>query len=200
MRLFKKSNKNYNIEKQLEDLYTDLLEGIGISRKEVKKAIKDCKIKAKLEGTDKMFPNSGDYLIDGAKAGNEKCKRFIQKSYAGGANEDDVRHWWNLHDLERRMIQYTDNLFRISAFEGLIQDGLTEVEAAEQIKKEFPYYGDPMDESKPKGEDRPLAEELHDRINYLTIKLTPEYIKEHSQDYSSMNAFLRHHLNKEDNK
>lgn len=187
-----------DIEKELEKLYVAKFSSFGLGRKEIRQAIEQCKEDSKQEGTDALPKCFGDYLISKALNGDEKSKRFIDKSKSGGANEDDIRHWWNLQDLERRMLNWEDNIFRISAFESIKQEGLVDHEAVEKLKKTFPIYGDPTDESKIQGEDRPLPDELHDRVNRLTIELTPIYIQQYSKDYSSMNAFLRDELRQDE--
>lgn len=187
-----------DIEKELEKLYTAKFASFGLRQKDIRQAIGQCKKDSKREGTDDMPKYFGDHLISKAINGDEKSKRFIDKSKAGGANEDDIRHWWNLHDLERRIIKWEDNIFRILTFENYKQEGFSDQEAANNLRQTFPIYGDPTDESITKDEDRPLPDELHDRVNRMTIELTPIYIQQYSKDYSSMNAFLRDKLRQEE--
>jgi hypothetical protein len=61
------------------------------------------------------------------------------------------------------------------------EDRLSEEEAAKEVKKYFPIFGDPDDTSTSSGDDRPLPCELKDRINiYIQKKGTnrPSKIQE----------------------
>jgi hypothetical protein len=112
----------------------------------------------------------------------------------GGANDDDIRQWWNLHDLERRMILWEDKIIRFTTvlhFKN--SEGLSTEEAILKIRKTFPLYGDPSDESNMKGADRPLPNELHNTINLMTKELDVRQL----DNFSSMNAFLRSELDRE---
>lgn len=187
-------SKRTDVDKELEKLYIEKFMSIGIDQKGISEAMRKCKQDAIREETDNLPKNFGDYLISKANDGFEKSVKLINKSKSCGANEDDIRHWWNLHDIERRMLKWEDDIFRISTFESLKQDGLSDEEAIEKMRKTFPLYGNPTDESNTKGEDRPLPDELHDRVNRLTAELTTIYIQKYLQNYSSMNAFLRYEL------
>ena len=187
-------SRRKDVEKELEKLYIEKSESFGIGQKEIREAIQKCKKDSKREETDNLPKNFGDYLISKANDGFKKSVKLIKKSKSGGANEDDIRHWWNLHDIERRMLKWEDDIFWISTFEIHKQKGLSDEEAIKKVRKTFPLYGNPTDESNTKGEDRPLPDELHDRVNRLTIELITIYIQKHLQNYSSMNAFLRYEL------
>lgn len=95
-----------NIDKFLEDFY--LLAYGSLGRKGIKEAIVQCKLESKQEGTDNLPDNFGDFLIEQAKGNNEKYLKIVNNAILGGANDDDIRQWWKLNDLERRMMLWED--------------------------------------------------------------------------------------------
>jgi hypothetical protein len=183
------SSKEPDIEKFLEDFYLLAYESLG--RKEIKDAIDQCKLESKQEGTDNLPDNFGDFLIEQAKGNNEKYLKIVNNAILGGANDDDIRQWWNLNDLERRMMLWEDKIHRTAAFLSLKETkGMSDQEAISQIRKTYALYGNPTDETNTQGEDRPLPNELHNTINQLTKELDVRQLI----NFSSMNAFLRSEL------
>ena len=197
MKLFKKKIDlgEPSIEEYLEDFY--LLAYGSLGRKEIQKAIAQCKLESKQEGTDNLPNNFGDFLIEQAKRNNEKYLKIVNNAILGGANEDDIRQWWNLHDLERRMILWEDKINRITAFFCLKDTkGLSDENAISQIRKTYALYGDPTNESNTQGVDRPLPNELHNTVNQMTKELDVQNVQEKLKNFSSMNAFLRNELDR----
>ena len=178
-------------EKQLESVLVLKLSPLGIGKKEIRQTIAQCKQKSKTEGTDDLPQNFGDYILEQATNGIEVHKKFVEKAVSGGALEQDIRYWWNLSDLDRRMIKWEDDLFRIATYSNLKEQGFSENDAVNQLRKSFPIYGDPTDESNLLGQDRPLPQELHERVNDLVRIMTPELLKLNAEKCSSMNAFIR---------
>jgi len=187
-------------EKFLEDTYVALYKHSGLSRKDIRDEITKCKAESKQEGTDNLPENYGDYFIEQAKAGNEKFKKYVEKTVLGGATEEDIRQWWNLHELERRMLKWEDNSARGAAFLIFKDEGLSFEDAIIKVRKTYPIYGDPSDESNTQGNDRPLPSELHMRINRMTTELPLSYFQQYSKDFNSMNAFIRAELRKNEHK
>ena len=75
---------------------------------------------------------------------DEKVRDAFAPKRAEGVTDEDIAFWWNMHDLERRMICKVDEMNRILLFEKLLKDGgVTEPEAARMVAKRFPVYGDP---------------------------------------------------------
>lgn len=148
------------IEKYLEDFY--VMTHKSLSRKEILEAIAQCKTESQKEGTNNLPDNFGDIIIEQAHANNKEYLKILDNAIKGGANEDDVRQWWNLHELERRMILWEDKMFRFSVYLTFKDnEDLSEEEAISKVRKTFPIYGDPSDESNMQRRDRPLPNELH---------------------------------------
>ena len=186
--------KTTSEEKELEKTLTLKLMPLGITKKEINKAISECKQKSKKDGTDNLPKNFGDYILEQAFLGTEVHQKFVEKAIFGGALEQDIKKWWNLSDLDRRMIKWEDDIFKIVTFSNLQKQRLSDVEALNKLRKSFPIYGDPTDESTSSGQDRPLPQELHERVNEFVRTIRPELLKQQSESCSSMNAFIREKL------
>lgn len=186
-------------EKNLEDFYVERLKTFSITRKEIKEQISICKKDALNDDPLYLMENFGDHLIEKSTKGNELFRKIVQTALSGGAKIDDIKSWWNKNDLERRMIIWEDNLFRIATFEHHRSKGLSYEEAVVKIRKTYPLYGNSYDESNSQGEDRPLPNELHDRVEEMTRKWDSFLVSEIINSYSSMNAFIRDEIKESNN-
>jgi len=133
---------------------------------------------------------------------DEEAKSYLAKMRKEGVTDEDIRWWWNRHDLERRMITAADEWFQYALYLKLIkEDGLSRNEAAKRIRKFYPIYGDPDDTSVMAGEDRPLPIELKLRVNiYMTRRRqadSEQFIKD-LEESSSFNALIRREIKKGD--
>ncbi|MCJ7457750.1 MAG: hypothetical protein MUP17_02010 [candidate division Zixibacteria bacterium] len=199
----------YNIEREVEEMYSQMFsqlsDGMTLkqAREKVKEAIKLCKKEAKKEGTANLPDNYGDLLIQAAETGDPKAKKIVDKARKEGATYEDIREFWNLSDLIRRMVRWSENVFRTSMAMSLWKPGLSkdeEKQIATEIRKSFPMYGDPDDTRVTIGDDRPLPHELKARVDRWRIKLISvegeEKIKEKINKYSSFNALVRDEIRK----
>jgi len=186
--------KKSDPERKLEDEYLKRLGPIGINRKAIRDQIQICKTEASQQETDNLPNYFGNYIIEQSKSGNEKFKLIVNKAILGGATEDDIKEWWNLSDLERRMAIWEDTIFRISTFNIFKSQGYSFEECANKIRKTYPLYGDQSEEINTQGDDRPLPNELHCRINRMTADWAPMYVQQFSVQYNTMNAFIRDEL------
>ena len=193
-----------NIEKELEEMYTQMLSlsfGMTLEQahKEVKEAIKLCKRQAITEGTINLPKNYGDLLIQAAKSGDSNTKKIVEKAHRGGAMDEDIREFWNLNDLQRRMAIYSENMFRAALAETLWKPGLSKDEEnviASTIRKTFPMYGDPDNTSVTSGDDRPLPHELRGRVDRWRNKEGPQKLKKKMVKYSTFNVMVRDEIRK----
>lgn len=189
-----------DLEIALEDTYYNLFSNTGIKRSELRRIIQQEKRISIKGGEDKLPQNFGDFILENYNKGNDLCKKIVEEAINGGANHDDIKQWWNLYDLERRMIKWEDNVFRLMSFKSGRSDGMTVEEAAETLRKSFPIYGDPTDESHFQGEDRPLPDELHERVNKIAAELGNEHMSKAQKEFSSMNAFIRMQIKKKEHR
>jgi len=187
-----------DIEKQLEALYVPMFQTMkGMTLTQAKSTFRDLVKKAKeeslKEGTSKFPQNFGDILLE-KESTNPHFKSMLTKKRSEGVRDEDIRWWWNMHDLERRMMIEDDNLSGFALFLKLKEDGLNEEEAGKRVKKSRPIFGDPDDTSTSTGEDRPLPFELKDRINIYIQKRSQtdtEKFKNEIAESLSFNASIR---------
>ena len=187
-----------DIEKQLEALYVPMFQTMkGMTLTQAKSTFRDMIKKAKeeslKEGTSKFPQNFGDTLLE-KESTNPHFKSMLAKKRSEGVRDEDIRWWWNMHDLERRIMVEVDNWSSFALFLKLKEDGLNEHEAGKRVKESRPIFGDPGDTSTSTGEDRPLSFELKDRINLYIQKRSqtdPEKFKNEIAKSSSFNALIR---------
>ncbi|OIP13805.1 MAG: hypothetical protein AUJ99_00875 [Caldisericum sp. CG2_30_36_11] len=204
---FKRSQSD--IEKELGEMYSQMLSQLPTgmtleyARREVKKAIELCKEQAIKEGTIDLPNNYGDLLIRAAESGDPNAKKIVDKARKEGATDEDIREFWNLNDLQRRMVIWSENLHRVAMASYLLRPGLSkdeEKKAAAKIRKTFPMYGDPDNTKVTSGDDRPLPHELRGKVDRWRIKIIneegEEKIKERLDRYSTFNAMVRDEIRK----
>jgi len=156
-----------------------------------------CKEQGKREGTDRLPANFGDLMIRAATLGEPKSKRIVEKARREGATDPDIREWWNLSDLERRMVLWSEDLFRYATFlHAMETDGLSPEEAAHRVHMMFPHYGDPDDTSKLPGENRPLPHELRGRVDAYRVAQGAHLVADQVKTFPSYNAFVRDSIRK----
>jgi hypothetical protein len=189
-----------NVERELEDLYSTFLAQLPIkmtaeeARKDVKDAIEACKEQAKREGTAIWPDNVGDLMLEADKAGHQKYRKIVEKARKEGATDEDIREFWNLNDLQRRMVLWSENVFRYSNFLSLKEDGLSADDAMVLVRKMFPMYGDSEDTTHTSGDDRPLPHELRGRVDDYRQKLGAVFVKRQAEEFTTYNAFVRHEI------
>jgi hypothetical protein len=194
----KKFGSSSDIEKKLEALYVpEFQKTKGMTLTQAKSTFRDLIKKVKKEslkeGTSKFPQNFGDILLE-EESTNPHYKSLLTKKRNQGVIDEDIRWWWNMHDLEKRMMTEDDNLSGFALFLKLREDGLNEEEAGKRVKKIRPIFGDPDDTSTSTGEDRPLPWELKNRINiYIQNRsqTNKEKFKNEIAESSSFNALIR---------
>jgi len=186
-------------EKRLEPQYVSFFrESMGmpteIAREIFRALAEEQKEAACREGTDRLPELFGEILLEREQT-DEKVRNAFAPKRAEGVNDEDIALWWNMHDLERRMICKVDEMNRILLFEKLVQGGgVTEPEAARMVAKRFPVYGDPGHLVLDTDDDRPLPFELKLRINRYMAERTrvdPDGFRRKTEASTSLNALLR---------
>ena len=190
-----------DIERQLEESYVSMFVAVkGMSQSEarsmVRDLIKQAKEEAEKEGTSKIPSNFGDILID-SEDKEQKIKMMLRKRRNEGVRDEDIKWWWNMHDLERRLLTKDDEVSRLGLFIYHMKEGKSEEQAATLVKKYHPIFGDPDDTSTSSGDDRPLPYELKDRINiYIQHRATnnTDNYKKDIEASSSFNSLVRREI------
>lgn len=210
MGLFNFSKYN-DIEKALLDQYSQMMSMMGISSAEAKKMAGDMLDQAieesKKEGTYYLPQNLGDIIFGDAGSDNptikkvaESIRQKLPKKKAEGVKDEDVRWWWNLNDIERRIMLKQDDIARMTLFMAELEKSNESSKekaadkAATKVRKFHPTYGDPDDTTHTTGDDRPLPYELKDRINIYIEKRARENSEKYKNEIeqsSTFNALLR---------
>ena len=99
-----------SIEKRLKKIYVPMIMSMkpGTPSSEAGKKIfsewlRETKEDARKETTDNLPPNYGDWLLE-KEATDPNIKFRLAKARKDGARDEDIRIWWNLPDLERRLM------------------------------------------------------------------------------------------------
>ena len=131
-----------DIEKKLEAIYVPMFQTMrGMTLTQAKSTFSDIIKKAKeeslKEGTSKFPQNLGDILLENEST-NPHFKSMLAKKRSENVRDEDIRWWWNMHDLERRMMTEDDGLIRFAYFLYLKDNGLSAEEAGKRVKKSYP--------------------------------------------------------------
>ena len=196
MRFFSKYNET---EKNLLETYSKFFASLGLP--DAQKVVKDILDKA-IEDSKKAgrydLKNIGDTLLEKEKSSGQINPNFEEKRKEG-VRDEDIRWWFNLNDVERRMMLKIDEFHRMSLFIHEVKSGKTEDEADKTVRKYHPIFGDLKDETHGSGDNRPLPLELKDRINIYIEKQginNPDF-KKKIDSFSSFNALIRNEIREE---
>ena len=193
-RLFQGAEKR--VEAELEELYSKACvsysgQSISEARRTVREAIKGCKEQAQQEGTDKLPENFGTLLITKSEELHVMGFTIVQNARVEGVSDEDIEEWWNLHDLQRRMVIWHENALRYANFLSFREDGLDADEAMARVRANFPMYGDPNDTTHTSGDDRPLRHELRGRVDRYRECYGPQEVAEARKHFTTFNEFVR---------
>lgn len=194
-------------KKTLLKKYTSILMDYGLSRTEAKEyarrmfteAEKNAWINPECRIANTVWcTGMGDYLLS-VESQDPDIKRFLDSIREEGATDEDIREYRNLTPIERSMADQVDIFNRMATFLMAIEEkGLMPDEAATEVRKLHPIYGDPADTKHISGEDRPLPPDLKDRINkyLLSWAENAEGLRALIKSHSSMNALIREAMRK----
>lgn len=205
MGLFNLGKKYSDIENELLKQYAVVFEQMALPnpKKQVKSMLDTCIEESKKENTYYLPQNMGDLILDKNLIKSDSSlnklveifRKELPKKRADGVRDKDIRWWWNLNDIERRMMIAIDDVYALTTFISLRRDqGFDENRAGKETRKSHVIYGHPEDRKNATGNDIPLPYELKDRINiYIEkeFKTNPEKLKSMIKGMSSMNALIR---------
>jgi hypothetical protein len=190
------------IEGNLRETYISFYRSMGFPHKEATETAEQLLARAKEKSkqckTDNMPENSGDFLLAN-ESSDENIRATLDEKRKEGVTNDDLRWWWNMHDLERRMMLEFDELNKLLAHGEKKQSGLSDEEAAAEAMRVFPVYGEHDDPSHTSEENRPLPFELKDRVNLYVEKRSSDDLYLFRADvaqYKTFNAFVRDQIAK----
>lgn len=187
---------------QMEKIYSEQYQIItGVPKTMARKFIKTLLIQivkeSKEVGTFTLPADYGQQMLNAATT-DKKIAAEIAKLKKEGVNDDDIRNWWGLHDVERRLLLKLDEANRTALYLKLTtMDKISPSEANLTVQKYHPIFGSPDDTSLYKGDDRPLPPEIRQRVlQYIEkeTKKSPEEQQEKLDKFSSLNARVRYEI------
>ena len=186
------------LETKLVQQYAGMLDACFAPSDEAKRAVRDLLALAKKQARSDpdLPPNFGDLLVE-REVTDDSTRQMLAKKRAEGVTDADIKWWWGLDKLERRLLILVDGWSRLAAFKKYRAEGLTEEQAVAQLRKSFPIFGDPDDMKNVKGDDRALPYELKERVNLWAEK---GLLDESSgtaarlRSAGSMNALIRNEI------
>lgn len=199
MGLFSKLLGPSDIQKQLAAFYIPMFQTMmGMTFAQAKNTFHDlykqAESEAKKEGSINLPTNLGDILLE-KESTRQETKSMLAKRRKDGVRDEDIKWWMNRHELDRKMMIKVVDISKLALFIELReQDRFSEEEAAREVKKYFPVFGDPDDISTSHGDDRPLPFELKDRIDVYIQKRSqtdPAKYKKEILESSSFNSLIR---------
>jgi len=190
-------------EKHIQDRYVSMFQEIvGMSPSQAKSAFHDIIQEAKKESLKDDSPdlpeNVGDFILE-KEFSDEKIRSIVAKKRNEGVRDQDIRWWFNMCNLETKILLKVDDVSIRSLFAKFREHGLSEDKAEKEMRKRYPLFGDPDDTSQSTGEDRPLPYELKNRINIFVqkrLQKDPETFKNEIEGSSTFNALVREELKK----
>ena len=144
-------------------------------------------------GTARLPEDYGNVLLS-LETEDEKIRSTLASKRKEGVTNEDIRWWWNMHDLERRMMLKVDEQRRTTEYLRYRQAGLSKDEAGGRVRRYYPSYGAPDDLPEFNLEDNHLPPELKRRIDrYIERRreVDPDAFEEEMERSSTFNALVR---------
>lgn len=189
-------NKESDLENQLVDMYGTMKSSVmGLSKGEAQKIARQmllqAKEKVKQYGFDKLPLNFGDHILQKEKEDPKFMNMNVKRK--DGVQDADIKWFWNMHPLERCMLEVDDEATRLTTYMHHSESGMSSENAAKEVRKFHPMFGNPEDTQHTQGDDRPLPVELKDRINRWVEKnmSNAQAFKDRLSHFSTMNSFIR---------
>lgn len=175
-----------------------LASAVGTSFEDAMDTVRMCieakKKEIQAEGPKYVPPNWSTLLLE-AERTNPTIKSKLAPLRRDGVTDDDIRRYHDMNEIERRTLQYLNEVTLYSAWKRAHETGVTDDRmAAVSARKQHPYYGDPDDMRVTSGDDRPLPFELMLREDVWSDEernRNPSQFKESLEKFSSYNAFVR---------
>lgn len=201
------------IKKRSSVVGVQFFQEMGLSQAEAvssfNELLEQCREEAIREGFSREYFNRGNDLLDlEAKKDPEAC-RFLSLRRKEGVRDEDIKDWWNLDEIERKLLTKIDDIQQRAMLNYALKIGRSQSEAMEQLTKGFPVYRPPAETTTQASilspellsaleEEKPLPPELRFRVK--------EYISRRSDDmpsfqrdigrYPCMNALVRDEIRK----
>ena len=188
-------SKYNDVEKALFDIYVQSIPSSD-ARKMMEDMLNQAIEESKKSGNYFLPKNLGSIIVGEVDTEDLRIQKFVhvireRMPKNEGITLDDIKVWWNLNDVERRMVQVQDLVEKSQAVLGLLESGKASSpeEATAMVCKFLPVYGNPDDNRQSSGDDRPLPFELKDRINIYIGKRAGKGSTEYKEEMESSSSF-----------
>lgn len=187
----RKSQLHQHLESFYAKMYGALLEDEVQGRRMAVALVAKAAEGSRQAGKYDEEPNP-DHLFEAARD-DEVVREYLRAIREDGVRDEDIRWWWGLHDLERRVMLLDDINANVAVLSHYLRNGMSPEDASAEVRRFRVIYGNPLD-SAAQGDDRPLPLELKGRISRWMVESgleDPQAIKERVAGYSSLNALVR---------
>lgn len=189
------------VKKAMEKTYIpQLMEVMDISLPQAQvtfiKLLEQARHEASDLGTSKLPENYGSLLLS-LEGEDGKIRSMLASRRQAGVKNEDILWWWNMHDLERRMMLKVDEQRRTTQYLRHRQAGLSKDEAGARVRMYYPTYGDPEDMFETSLEDNHLPPELKRRIDrYIQkrLEIDGDRLKADMEASTTFNALVRREI------
>ena len=108
------------IKKTLERTYIpQLMDVMDISLPQAQVTFGELLRQARQESSDMKtanLPENYGYQLLEREAADEKIREMLERKRSDGVKNEDILWWWNMHDLERRMMLKVDEQRRTTEY------------------------------------------------------------------------------------
>ncbi|MBP6945180.1 hypothetical protein KBD61_04490 [Patescibacteria group bacterium] len=187
------------IKKRSSAVGVEFFQSMGLPQAEAvssfNQLLEQCREEAIQEGFTSECFNQGDNLLDlEAKKDPEAC-RFLNLRRKEGVRDEDIKDWWNLDEIERKLLNKIDAIQWGAMLKHTSAENL--LEATEQIGKYLPIYRPPVEPVTVQAstlspellsaieEEKPIPPELRFRVK--------AYISRRSDDMPSFQRDIGHY-------
>jgi hypothetical protein len=199
------------VEEKLKEYYISMFVRSGQPLSEAQRRFTQLfhKIKqeAQKEGTIDLPLNWGDVLLQDEPT-EPKVKAWLAPKRSDGVKDVDIRKWWNMHDLERRMMLKLDEDERVAMIISFIdknrpaagfdtpeEKNAILAKALEHSTKFFPVWTTTAGTKDDLSDDRPLPHELRSRvIDYMNRRQSDPKFTQDLEQSTSFNALVRREI------
>jgi len=189
------------LKKTLEKTYIpQLMEVMDISLPQAQvtfiKLLEQARHESSDLGTSRLPEDYGNFLLS-REGEDEKIRSMLASRRNEGVKNEDLLWWWNMHDLERRMMLKVDEQRRTTQYLRYRQSGLSKDEAGARVRTYYPTYGDPDDLPEASPEDNHLPPELKRRIDRYVqkrLEIDGDSLMKEMEASTTFNALVRREI------
>jgi hypothetical protein len=186
------------LKKTLEKTYIpQLMEVMDISLPQAQvtfiKLLEQARHESSDLGASRLPEDYGNFLLS-REGEDEKIRSMLASRRNEGVKNEDLLWWWNMHDLERRMMLKVDEQRRTTQYLRYRQSGLSKGEAGARVRTYYPTYGDPDDLPEASPEDNHLPPELKRRIDRYVqkrLEIDGDSLMKEMEASTTFNALVR---------